>query len=79
MKLLSINIFTDTIASFEDECFADKRGEDASTAGSGQHEPPRLPQGVRAGPTQLYDCNGSMDSELELHNSSQIKQTNKKF
>ena len=42
MKLLSINIFTDTIASFEDECFADKRGEDASTAGSGQHEPPRL-------------------------------------
>ena len=50
MKLLSINIFTDTIASFEDKCFADKRGEDASTAGSGQHEPPRLPQGVRAGP-----------------------------
>ena len=42
MKLLSINIFTDTIASFKDECFADKRGEDASTAGSGQREPPRL-------------------------------------
>ena len=42
MKLLSINIFTDTIASFEDKCFADKRGEDASTAGSGQRKPPRL-------------------------------------
>ena len=36
MKLLSINIFTDTIASFEDKCFADKRWEDASTVGLGQ-------------------------------------------